>query len=513
MTMNSTNYKQYDTRWATLPYPKKPWYIKNCGCGEVSICNAIIEMAEYSSQTPKTIQPYCKQYAAPNGDGTYHSGIPAMMKHYGMTEVMEHATMKPLWDELAKGDRVAIYLMGKREAGSKKIRWTSSGHFVCSVGYKYENGKHYVYVKDSNSTSASRNGWISYEENMKNAVLKVWSGKIKVISPTEYRPTTPYEGSLPKATVKEGSKGDDAKACQTFLNWCINYGLSVDGNIGAKSVNAIKIYQKTYGLGTDGVFGSKSRAKAEEIIKEHANTPKAYDGEYPDTTVDYGSKIIAKAKALAGSSSEPTTAYKNALNKAYPNRKSWGEGSRLGRACDVFVGTVVRSLGFDKDCPRGLEQQLTYKPNSKYFTRHVYNNVKPYDVSQTGDIIFYDKPNGHTCIRTATGIYEANHSSNKYPHFTMGFGRLNTKRNKVVIWRATRNYLEQGDSGEQVKRLQRYINWFFHDKYGKDVLVEDGKFGPATQNYTKLMQSELGFTDCDGLVGEKTIAAMKNYKK
>ena len=78
--MNKTNYKQYDTRWAKLLYPKKPWYIKNCGCGEVAICNTIIEMAKYASQTPKTIQPYCKQFAAPNGDGTYHSGIPAMMK-------------------------------------------------------------------------------------------------------------------------------------------------------------------------------------------------------------------------------------------------------------------------------------------------------------------------------------------------------------------------------------------------------------------------------------------------
>lgn len=439
--MNKTKFLQTASGWGNLGYPKKPYYIRNCGCGEVSIANILIEMQKYANYTPATIQPYCKQYAAPNGNGTYHSGIPKMMKHYGLTEVKEHATMSSLWTELAKGDRVAVYLMGSRKGGSKGVKWTSGGHFVCSVGYEYKNGKHYVYVKDSYSNSSLRNGWISYEENMKGDVLKVWSGKLNCalygdIEPTGYRPTTPYTGTLPKGTVKDGTKGDDAKACQTFLNWCINAKLSVDGKAGKNTANAIRVFQKTYGLGVDGVFGSKSLAKAEEIVKEHADTPKSYDGEYPDTTVDYGSKIIAKAKALAGSSSEPTTAYKNALNKAYPNRKKWGEGSRLGRACDVFVGTVVRSLGYDKDCPRGLDEQLTYKPNSKYFKRYVHNDVKPYDVSQTGDIIFYDKPNGHTCIRTATGIYEANHSSKKYPHFTKGFGRLNTERNKVVIWRA-----------------------------------------------------------------------------
>ncbi len=176
--MNKTNYKQYDTRWAKLGYPKSPYFIRDCGCGEVAVCNCIIEMQKYAKETPKTIQPYCKQYAAPNGDGTYFSGIPAMMKHYGMTEVKEHETMATLWKELAKGDRVAIYLMGNRKGGSKGVHWTSSAHFVCSVGYKKEDGKHKVYVKDSNSTSELRNGWITYEGNMRGDVSRVWSGKL-----------------------------------------------------------------------------------------------------------------------------------------------------------------------------------------------------------------------------------------------------------------------------------------------------------------------------------------------
>lgn len=210
MAMNKANYKQYDTRWASLGYPKKPWYIRNCGCGEVSVCNCIIEMDKYKNATPKTIQPYCKQYAAPNGNGTYFAGIPKMMAHYGMTEVKEHATMDTLWKELKKGNRVAIYLMGSRKGGSKGVHWTSSAHFVCSVGYKVKDGKHYVYVKDSNSTSSLRNGFISYEENMRGDVSRVWSAKLPTEKPKVEASVTPKETPQDKmcAWAKKIAKDD-----------------------------------------------------------------------------------------------------------------------------------------------------------------------------------------------------------------------------------------------------------------------------------------------------------------
>ncbi len=533
--MNKKKFLQTESGWGGLGYPKKPWYIRNCGCGEVSIANCIIEMDKYANYTPATIQPYCKQYAAPNGDGTYFSGIPKMMKYYGMTEVKEHATMSPLWAELAKGDRVAIYLMGKKGGGSKKVHWTSGGHIVCSVDYKYEDGKHKVYVKDSYSNSSLRNGWISYEENMKGDVLKVWSGKIITVQPTSYRPTTPYTGTLPKGKVKEGANNADSKAVQTFLNWCIGTNFTT-GKYGAKTVEGVKVFQKTYGLIVDGIFGSQSKKKAQEIIAEHAKTPKSYDGEYPNpkvtVTVSHpnSDKLVAKAKSLVGSSSSATSAFKTALNKAYPNRSSWGSAAKVGKSCDVFVGTVVRSLGWDKDYPRGLAEQFLYKPSG--FTRKVYKGVTPYSVSKNGQIIIYAKNKvptasnkktvtGHTCIRGNGVIYEANHPS-KYPHANSSVKKkLNTKRPYVVVLTptgtysttSTRSYLEKGDNGEEVKKLQKYINWFFYDKYGKNILKADGDYGDKTLVYCKLMQCDLGFKDCDGLVGAKTIEAMKAYKK
>ena len=528
--MNKTKFLQTASGWGGLGYPKKPWYIRNCGCGEVSIANCIIEMDKYASYTPATIQPYCKQFAAPNGNGTYFSGIPKMMKNYGMTEVKEHATMNPLWAELAKGDRVAIYLMGSKRGGSKRVHWTSGGHIVCSVGYKYENGDHWVYMKDSYSNSSLRNGWISYKGNLKGDVVRVWSGKIVTVSPTTYRPTTPYTGTLPKTTVTDGSKGEDAKACQTFLNWCINAGLSVDGNAGRNTVTAIKVYQKTYGLTPDGKFGKASRAKAEEIIKEHNKQP--YSGAYPSTTVkttetvSRGGEIVEKAKEYAwpkGTASSKTSYKTGAAKAAYKTalKKYMGKSAKVSQSdCGYFVSTCVRASGIASSflaLPGSYKNAYPAIPSTmKLVSSGSVGTLQP------GDVIRYRKSSGqHTVLYIGDGLIAHAGRSNWFPKIgaSKPWNNSNVKKSTIQVIRAnpisktvTRNYLKRGDEGEEVKKLQKYINWFFYPKYGKDVLTVDGKYGPATEGYCKLMQSDLGFTDCDGFVGPKTIEAMKGWR-
>ena len=350
--MNKTKFMQTDSRWGGLGYPKKPWYIRNCGCGEVSIANILIEMEQYKTITPATIQPYCKQYAAPNGDGTYWSGIPKMMEHYGLTEVKEHATMPSLWMELEKGDRVAVYLMGSRKGGSKGVHWTSGGHFVCSVDYKVKDGKHYVYVKDSYSNSGSRNGWITYEGNMRNDVIKVWSGKLnsvaKVVAPSPvaasaapYKPSTPFKGTLPKVTVKYGSKGRNVKRVKHFLNWCIGTDFNIhNGKCGAKTVKAIRRFQKRYKLEVDGVFGKQCRRKAKQIVdkyaKKYAPTPQPTKPSETVTEQSIVEKVIEACKVQADWMKNYT--YK------WQNRPTIAKSKKYG-TCVTYVACVLQRLG------------------------------------------------------------------------------------------------------------------------------------------------------------------------
>ena len=272
--MNKTNYKQYDTRWNYLPYPTKRWNIGNSGCGEVSICNCIIEMNKWFKETPKTIQPYCVQYAAPNGDGTYWSGIPAMMKHYGFTEVKEHGTMQGLFKELAKGNRVAVYLMGSAPAGTKRVHWTSGGHFVSSVLYEKRGSEDWVYMKDPNSTSSLRNGWMSYTGNIRGACLKVWTGKLNGNPAPSPKPIGKLvvDGVGGTATVTRiqeyfdlsdpdgliGGQNASQKKYRPAMTAVVN------GKGGSQTVTAL---QRWCGLDPDGIWGKTTSNGLQKKLK------------------------------------------------------------------------------------------------------------------------------------------------------------------------------------------------------------------------------------------------------
>ena len=354
--MNKTKFLQTDSPWGGLLYPRKPYYIRNCGCGECSIANIIIEMDQYLNYTPATIQPYCKQYADPNGNGTYHSGIPKMMEHYGLTEVKEHATMSSLWAELEKGNRVAIYLMGSRKGGSKGVHWSSGGHFVCSVGYEYKNGKHYVYVKDSYSNSSLRNGWITYEENMKNDVLKVWSGKLNN--------KLKVDGDGGTATVKRmqdffGTEQDGVISGQdialrvhyqsltavkfgTLGSACIRklqkwLGLEQTGIIDKSTVQA---WQTKIGVKADGYFGKNSMKAWQTYLNEHDHAEYPVIKTKPQKAVEYG-------EALAKDNSYHYVSYntKDAKTKECAICHKFPNGKYKGFNCIRFVFTCWYHAG------------------------------------------------------------------------------------------------------------------------------------------------------------------------
>ena len=467
--MNKTKYMQTDSRWGGLGYPKSPYFIRNCGCGECAIANIIIEMSKYKNYTPATIQPYCKQFADPKGNGTYHSGIPTMMKHYGLTDVKEHATMKPLWDELAKGNRVAVYLMGSRKGGSKGVKWTSSGHFVCSVGYKYENGKHYVFVKDSYSNASNRNGWITYEENMKNDVLKVWSGKLPSSDPT---PPTPdgklvVDGIGGEATVNRlqeflgvsktggitirkdlqkyvpalkaydyGNGSPTVKAMQKWL------GLSnPDGLWGA---NTSKALQKKLGVAQDGIFGANSMKALQTYLNTHDKAD--YPPEptpTPKPTPTGASKIVAKAKEYAwtyGTASK-TYAYKTGSAKtAYKTAlKKWlGKTAKISQSdCGYFVTTCVRASGVSTSflaLPASAKKAYPSVPSTmQIVSKGGVGTLK------AGDIIRYRKSSGqHTVIYLGNGLIAHASRSVAFPRITKSkpWTNSNVRKSTIQVIRA-----------------------------------------------------------------------------
>lgn len=80
----------------------------------------------------------------------------------------------------------------------------------------------------------------------------------------------PYTGQLPKIPKRgwftSGDKGEEVKKLQRFLNWYGDYGLKVDGIVGAKTMYAVKLYQGREKLKPiDNLFGPKCLERAKTV--------------------------------------------------------------------------------------------------------------------------------------------------------------------------------------------------------------------------------------------------------
>ena len=254
-------------------------------------------------------------------------------------------------------------------------------------------------------------------------------------------------------------------------------------------------------------------------------TKKTYEGEYPNVKVvingpaavakraeEYCYPVLGKKERsqTLWPTGKPTDAYKAALASLPAKSHSWCQAARDGANCDVAVWTVVRTAGIDKNFPAGLWKQL------KYMQDHGWKQVKASE-AQPGDVGFYIKDvegdHGHIFIIGPKNlIWEASHNS-YYPRTNKGKkSHLSMKgKRKLYIFRPpniTRDYLKTGDSGEEVKKLQAYLNWYKPE----NKLAVDGSFGPATESAAKALQKDL-YLNVDGLVGQTTLGAMKTVKR
>lgn len=295
-------------------------------------------------------------------------------------------------------------------------------------------------------------------------------------------------------------------------------GVTQDGSWGTKTSKAV---QKMVGVKADGYFGVESVKALQAWINKYRKS--GYKGVYPvagttKTTTNYRSNMAKTANSLAYTTNtskakypkgKPTEAYKKALAKLPMTLHRWKPWAKVGASCDVYVWTVVRTAGIDSKFPSGLWKQLSY------MEKHLIK-VKTSE-AKAGDIGFYRKnvkgKHGHIFI-----VYDGNQikeasAKSYYPKTTKSRkSRLSVLGKKYVyVFRfrdktVTTGTLKLGASGENVKRLQEYLNW-----YGNNLKV-DGDFGTATEKALKKFQTEQGLT-ADGVCGDKTIAKMKAVVK
>jgi len=171
---------------------------------------------------------------------------------------------------------------------------------------------------------------------------------------------------------------------------------TIEGNAG----NACKRLSYVAGSSSIAGYGLMIRPagnKARQIALKAINLA------YPDAP--------DKAKYHGG---EPTAAYAAALNRAYPNRSGWGQPSKDGASCDVFVGTCIVDSGVDKGFPRGYRDQKT-RLASRTDLYECIVNTSSRDVQESelkdGDICTWEKSSGtvHIWIYAGGKARQASH--------------------------------------------------------------------------------------------------------
>ena len=606
--MNTKKYMQTDSAWSGLGCPAYPCYIGRDGCGLVSIANILIEMEQYAQYTPATIQPYCKQFMASDCEGTIWSGVPVMLKHYGLTDVMEHQNFSTLWPELAKGNRVVFYIMGSVPGGSKRVKWSSGGHCVCSVDYKYEDGLHKVYMKDSYSNSELRNKWISYEENIRGACLAIWSGKL-VGTPTP-PPTPPKPGQL----VVDGIGGTE-----TVMAMQQAFGVGIDGIISGQATKWSNYYPSITAISFGG-GGSQTIWKLQEWLNLSdpdgilgPNTTKAWQKRLRDygylastETIDgiIGAKTMKAWQECLNNDLKPkgqptpptpTTNYKVIDVSEWQKKIDWAKVK-----ADGVVGAIIRYAEDDYLDPYFAENMKGAKDAGLHIGAYIYSWAKTKADAERDAVNLYNACKPYGCdmplyIDLEKKGYEqyANTVANAFiakmnslGAFSGVYANLNWWNNYLTkvtpparwvaqyyheceyegdygMWQYTSNgsvngisdvvdmnecyvaywdkikpepapptpptptgehypgpypvvkyYLEPGDKGENVTRLQNYLNWYTDGEFFEKCGGADGIYGNNTLKYVKKMQTDFfGASEADGLVGNKTIAKMKEYAK
>ena len=153
----------------------------------------------------------------------------------GLQEQIPHLQKSKLWkktgltktSQMHAGD-VGVYIHKKKGAhiwigiGNKKI--VEANH----------TAKYFLHVDTDNYTSSNKKTWGIYRACT----------------------TTP---------IGNGDKGTEVKKLQAFLNWAGFGALATDGEVGSKTLAAIKAFQKANALTVDGEFGVASLIKAKAV--------------------------------------------------------------------------------------------------------------------------------------------------------------------------------------------------------------------------------------------------------
>lgn len=301
------------------------------------------------------------------------------------------------------------------------------------------------------------------------------------------------------------------------LNNYISTELPEKYKVWVAQYNSTCDYKKPYYLWQYTSSGRVQGVGGKVDLSQTKPSAAAYTEALPDFTLHTGDLIAQKAKELAYAygtpratytypTGKPKEAYKKAIPAVYDTSK-WGKQTKAGASCDVFVGTTIRSSGYDKKYPRGLDEDFKYLPKSALWKKTGKSKIADF---RPGDVILYDT---HTLIYIGNGYgCEAGYNSKRYGCTVKEKDYKPSKYPGFSVWRATkplRTWLQKGDTGTQVKRMQKFLIWA---GYSCGKAGADGVFGKDSDSAVRRFEKAYGLT-VDGVWGPRCNEIAKTIKR
>lgn len=374
-----------------------------------------------------------------------------------------------------------------------------------------------IHAIEGNTTSGKKSGIVARKDRR---------GYIQAVYRPHFKPATMPEKEKLEVDGQFGYKS--IFMLQTALK------CGADAVLGKKTVKALqkkagiskpdgawgpattKAVQKMVGAGVDGKWGKNSTKALQRWINKknfpEAKKPepakpkpkpaakKGYSGTFPTLPTKTAKNAVSMAYAYGTKLSvyrykggKPKGAYKTALNKYYPDRSRWGAQARAGASCDVFVGTDLRASGYKK-APRGLREQKKWIPK----------NLTKVSKIRNGDILLRSN---HVAVflelKGQKFVANAHHEKNGG---TYGIVEKICKYSNAYRPKGS-SYFSKGDTFTDVKKLQKFLNW-----YGGYKLQEDYIFGSATDKAVRDFQKKTGLA-VTGKFGADELKKARAIKK
>ena len=227
--------------------------------------------------------------------------------------------------------------------------------------------------------------------------------------PAKKKPTAPkpnpqgaYSGSIPKPTLKKGSKGAEVTKLQKFYEWYFdNVKFKNYGTFGTHTEKVQKAFQKAHGLKQTGIYGVSSCKKA-NTYKHKTNQQKLLD-KMKELAWAYGTP----KKKYAYKTGAPKAVCKKALKKY-----GWADNKAEMSDCGNNVSAVVREAGVGKTFKALHGTGTPFPKSEKGFDIVLSGKKVPAGFLKPGDIVRYKKQNGNQHAQFYFGdskVCEASH--------------------------------------------------------------------------------------------------------